>query len=78
MHTLLCYKMSESQDTTSDCPIDIVIPKKGLLYETEKLEYLLCKPKLLPLKSVTLEKLEKMQKDANDKIKANRDIDTVN
>ncbi|XP_072042783.1 uncharacterized protein [Amphiura filiformis] len=28
----------------------------------------LCKPKLLPLKSVTLEKLEKMQKDAQDKV----------
>ena len=30
----------------------------------------LCKPKLLPLKSVTLEKLEKMQKEANEKAKA--------
>ena len=30
---------------------------------------MLCKPKLLPLKSVTLEKLEKMQKDANAKAK---------
>ncbi len=30
---------------------------------------ILCKPKLLPLKSVTLEKLEKMQKDAQDTVK---------
>lgn len=29
----------------------------------------LCKPKLLPLKSVTLEKLEKMQKEAQEIIK---------
>uniref|UniRef100_A0AAY5KMK1 BBSome-interacting protein 1 n=1 Tax=Esox lucius TaxID=8010 RepID=A0AAY5KMK1_ESOLU len=29
----------------------------------------LCKPKLLPLKSVTLEKLEKMQLDAQEAIK---------
>ena len=30
----------------------------------------LCKPKLLPLKSVTLEKMEKMQKDAMEEVKA--------
>lgn len=29
----------------------------------------LCKPKLLPLKSFTLQKLEKMQKDASEKAK---------
>lgn len=29
----------------------------------------LCKPKLLPLKSVTLEKLEKMQQEAQEIIK---------
>ena len=29
----------------------------------------LCKPKLLPLKSFTLQKLEKMQKEASDKAK---------
>lgn len=30
---------------------------------------ILCKPKLLPLKSVTLEKLEKMQMEAQEAIK---------
>ncbi|KPP71039.1 BBSome-interacting protein 1-like, partial [Scleropages formosus] len=29
----------------------------------------LCKPKLLPLKSVTLEKLEKMQREAQEAIR---------
>ena len=29
----------------------------------------LCKPKLLPLKSVTLEKMEKMQKEAQEQVK---------
>ena len=29
----------------------------------------LCKPKILPLKSVTLEKLEQMQKDAQEVVK---------
>ena len=47
-----------------------VLPKRGLVYQESSPQLVLCKPKLLPLKSVTLEKLEKMQKDANDKAKA--------
>ena len=47
-----------------------VLPKRGLVYQESNPQLVLCKPKLLPLKSVTLEKLEKMQKDANDKAKA--------
>ncbi|KAJ8026365.1 BBSome-interacting protein 1 [Holothuria leucospilota] len=46
-----------------------VLPKEGLLYEEDQLSVILCKPKILPLKSVTLEKLEKMQKDAQNKVK---------
>lgn len=45
------------------------IPHKGLLHNEETPEYILCKPKLMPLKSVTLEKLEKMQKEADEKLK---------
>lgn len=48
--------------------IDVILPKQSLLYQEENLDYILCKPKLIPLKSVTLEKLEKMQKDAELKI----------
>uniref|UniRef100_A0A6V7LN48 BBSome-interacting protein 1 n=1 Tax=Bracon brevicornis TaxID=1563983 RepID=A0A6V7LN48_9HYME len=61
----------------TNVPIDIIIPQETLLYETETLDYILCKPKLLPLKSVSLEKLEKMQKDANEKIKANRELEQL-
>ena len=46
-----------------------VLPKRGLVYQESNPQLVLCKPKLLPLKSVTLEKLEKMQKDANVKAK---------
>ena len=46
-----------------------VLPKRGLVYQESNPQLVLCKPKLLPLKSVTLEKLEKMQKDANAKAK---------
>ena len=47
-----------------------ILPKRGLVYQESNPQLVLCKPKLLPLKSVTLEKLEKMQKDANEKAKA--------
>ena len=50
-----------------------VLPKRGLVYQESNPHLVLCKPKLLPLKSVTLEKLEKMQKDANEKAKAMQD-----
>eukprot|EP00795_Rhopilema_esculentum_P003372 gene3372-1722_t len=46
-----------------------VLPKQGLLYSEQTPMPVLCKPKILPLKSVTLEKLEKMQKEAQDVVK---------
>jgi len=55
------------------CPMENlkeVLPKRGLVYQESNPQLVLCKPKLLPLKSVTLEKLEKMQKEANEKAKA--------
>ena len=52
-----------------DEEIHEILPKTGILY-TEKAELpVLCKPKILPLKSVTLEKLEKMQKESQEMIK---------
>lgn len=41
-----------------------VIPNQGIVIQEEKPFFIVCKPKLLPLKSVTLEKVEKMQKEA--------------
>lgn len=41
-----------------------ILPKKGQLIIEDTEELLLCKPRLIPLKSFTLEKLEKMQQDA--------------
>ncbi len=46
-----------------------VLPKQGFVYQEEQPTVVICKPKLLPLKSVTLEKLEKMQKEAEEKVK---------
>ena len=46
------------------------MPKRGLVYQESNPQLVLCKPKRLPLKSGTREKLEKIQKDANEKAKA--------
>ena len=50
-------------------PMKEVLPKQGLLYQEDMPTVVLCKPKILALKSVTLEKLEKMQKDAQETVK---------
>lgn len=59
--------MSDIKNSSTD-KIDVVLPRQGLLYQEENLDYILCKPKLIPLKSITLEKLERMQRDAELKI----------
>ena len=39
-----------------------VLPKSGLVYsEKGNLSEVLCKPKIMPIKSVTLEKIEQME-----------------
>lgn len=43
---------------------EILNARNGLLFFEEELSPVFCKPKLIPLKSVTLEKLEKMQSEA--------------
>ena len=49
--------------------IQELLPKTGLVYTEQNVMPVLCKPKILPLKSVTLEKLEKMQKEAEEVVK---------
>ncbi|KAK3262417.1 hypothetical protein CYMTET_28728 [Cymbomonas tetramitiformis] len=52
--------MSEKQTTLQE-----VLPKAGLVYsEKGNLSEVLCKPKIMPLKSITLERLEEMEKAA--------------
>ena len=49
----------------NNAPIMEVLPKTGLVYsEKSTLSEILSKPKILPLKSITLEKLEQMEKEA--------------
>lgn len=49
--------------------IEFVLPKHGFLYSEETPSMVLCKPKLLPMKSISLQKLEQMQKEAEKKAK---------
>ena len=45
--------------------IQEVLPKAGLVYsEKGNLSEVLCKPKIMPIKSVTLERLEQLEKEA--------------
>lgn len=54
-----------------------VLPKQGQLYQEDSPAVVLCKPKIMPLKSVTLEKMEKMQHDAQEVIKRQEEEDNV-
>ena len=46
-------------------PKELLWPPNGYVFEQESMLPAYCKPKICPLKSVTLEKLEKMQEEAN-------------
>lgn len=52
--------------------VDLVLPDHGKLFYEQKNDFVFCKPHLMPLKSVTLEKLEKMQKQAQEQLKETR------
>jgi len=54
--------MQRREPPPPDQQIKPIMPKAGLVYsEKAVLSELLCKPKILPLKSVTLQKLEQME-----------------
>lgn len=48
---------------------EVFWPASGYLFKEVALSPVFCKPKLIPLKSVTLEKLEKMQLEALEKLR---------
>lgn len=63
---------SPQEMSTDDTKIKHIIPKtSGQLFFEAKPDLLLCKPRLMPLKSLTLEKLEKMQQMVEAEIKLN-------
>lgn len=62
------HRMAEASDSNA-LDLKEVLPKTGLLFNDPSTPLVLCKPKLMPMKSVTLEKLEKMQKEAQETLK---------
>jgi hypothetical protein len=57
--------------STSEKEISFIFPKScNLFYEKKKEEFQFCKPHLLPIRSYTLEKLEKMQLEAQKQLQA--------
>lgn len=54
--------MESKEEAKKKDEIQVILPKAGLVYsEKAALNEILCKPKILPLKSVTLMKLEQME-----------------
>lgn len=52
--------------------LDAILPRSGIVFsESDELCHVLCKPKILPLKSITLQKIEEMEKNAFQKLKQN-------
>ena len=68
--------MSEGQNgndsVKSKLEIKPVLPDGGLTHVEDVPRYVLCKPRILAMKSVTLEKLEQMQKEALSEARAQR------
>lgn len=61
-----------SSDANSNIKVELILPDFGKLFYEQKPDYIFCKPHLMPLKSITVEKLEKMQKEANIQLRETR------
>ncbi|KFD71284.1 hypothetical protein M514_03532 [Trichuris suis] len=48
--------------------LETILPKNGLLFDEIELDPIFCKPKIMPLKSMTLVKLEKLQRQMEEKL----------
>lgn len=68
----------EEAKSTSPNQAREYIPSTGPLHYQDNNNLILCKPKLMPLKSVTLEKLEQMQNEAEKKLKQQQSKDEWN
>eukprot|EP00971_Amphidinium_carterae_P308351 6127609-Amphidinium_carterae.1 len=54
-------------DASKHTVIPEILPKAGLVYsEKGNLSEVLCKPKIMPIKSATLEQIEEMEKEFQD------------
>jgi hypothetical protein len=57
---------TSKKEETKDQPLEEVLPKTGLVYsEKSMMIEILCKPKIMPIKSSALSRLEMLEKEAN-------------
>jgi len=54
--------------------LQYAVPSGGFIFGEDANQYVLCKPKLMPLRSYTMEKLEKMQREAEEKMKTEQAV----
>ncbi|CDW53469.1 BBIP10 domain containing protein [Trichuris trichiura] len=53
--------------------LETILPKNGMLFDEIELDPIFCKPKIMPLKSMTLVKLEKLQRQMEEKLEKTKD-----
>lgn len=61
-----------SDDKYVNHSVDQILPDFGKLFYQQKSDFVFCKPHLMPLKSITLQKLENMQKEAHKQLQETR------
>jgi len=64
-------------DTAKKTNLKEILPKRGYLHIEDDVHFVLCKPKLLPLKSFNMEKLEKIQAESIEKAKQEMEANSL-
>lgn len=59
-------------DGKKEAVLQYAVPSGGYIFGEDVNQYVLCKPRLMPLRSVTMEKMEKMQQEAENKMRADK------
>ncbi|KRX50233.1 BBSome-interacting protein 1, partial [Trichinella murrelli] len=80
MHAIVFNKLNQLQysNDSETMNSDSLLSNTGLLFDEFKLDVVFCKPKIMPLKSMTLIKLEKLQKQIEEKLKMTENQDHEN
>lgn len=61
--------MSKANDEASSSAMQAILPSQGIVLFEQPEQFVLCKPKLLPLKSWSWLRMERLQQDAEQKAK---------
>lgn len=61
--------MSTEASDSSEVKLQPILPNQGIVLSEQPQQFVLCKPKLLPLKSLSLLRMEQLQQIAEQKAK---------